>query len=161
LSKIDMAVNCVDDFEPVEQTQTHVLADSWFACRRLWKAAKKRGFAISGGIKANRKMRTHDAEGKPVYVSLSHYAASLKPEQFSECTWPSAAEQNMVFVHRVRTFVRKLGPCQVLVVRHSADASLKQTRYFVTSLLDADTPTLLGILAIRWKIETFFDDLKE
>ena len=161
LSKIDMAVNTVTDFEPAEQTRTHVLADSWFACRKLWRAAKKRGFAISGGLKANRKMRLAEAEGKSVYVSLSAYAASLTPEQFSECRWPSASEGKAVWVHRVRTFVRKLGPCQVLVVRSSLDATLKQTRYFVTSLLEADTETILAILAIRWKIETFFDDLKE
>src|SRR5579872_2288234 len=73
---------------------------------------------------------------------------------------------NPVFVHRVRTLVRKLGACQVLIVRvlivrPSADAGLKQTRYFVTSLLEADTETILSLLAIRWGIETFFDDLKE
>jgi hypothetical protein len=160
-SKIDLAVNCVTDFKPVEQTKTHVLADSWFACRKLWKACKKRGFALSGGLKANRKMRTQEAEGQPIYVSLAAYAASLTPEQFSECVWPSAAEGKPVFVHRVRTFVRKLGPCQVLVVRPTAEAGIKQTRYFVTSLLEADTETILSLLAIRWAIETFFDDLKE
>jgi hypothetical protein len=138
-----------------------VLADSWFACRRLWKACRARGFAIGGGIKANRKMRLQEVESKSVYVSLAEYAARLKPEQFTECLWPSAAGGNPVFVHRVRTFVRKLGACQVLVVRHSAEASLKQTRYFVTRLLEADTETILSNLAIRWGIETFFDDLKE
>lgn len=161
LSKIDLAVNTVTDFEPAEQTKTHVLADSWFACRKLWKACKKRGFALSGGLKANRKMRVEDAEGKWLYISLAEYAASLKPEQFPACIWPSAAGGNPVFVHRVRTLVRKLGACQVLVVRPRAEASLKQTRYFVTSVLEADTETLLGILAIRWGIETCFDDLKE
>jgi len=161
LSKIEMAVNTVIDFEPAEQTQTHVLADSWFACQKLWKACRKRGFAMSGGLKANRKMRIQDAEGKSVYVSLTAYAATLTPDQFTQGVWPSAAGRNLVFVHRVRTLVRKLGACQVLIVRHVADASLKQTRYFVTSLLEADTETVLSILAIRWRIETFFDDLKE
>ena len=160
-SKIEMAVNTVREFVAAEQTQTHVLADSWFACGKLWKTCRKRGFAISGGLKCNRNMRTLNAEGKVVYVRLSEYAAGLTPDQFTECIWPSAKGGETVFVHRVRTLVRKLGACQVLMVRPSADASLKQTRYFVSSLLEADTETLLGILAIRWKIETFFDDLKE
>jgi hypothetical protein len=160
-SKIDLAIDCVTDFEPVEQTQTHVLADSWFACQKLWRAAKKRGFAISGGLKCNRKLRLVDAAGNSFYGSLAEYAATLTPEQFSEYVWPSASGGNPVFVHRVRTFVRKLGACQVLIVRPSADATLKQTRYFVSSLLEADTQTILSILAIRWGIETFFDDLKE
>ncbi len=160
-SKIDMAVDCITDFQPIEQTQTHVLADSWFQCRNLWKACKKRGFAISGGLKCNRNLRCQDAQGKLFYCSLTEYAATLSPEQFTEYLWPSASGGNPVFVHRVRTLVRKLGACQVLVVRPSADASLKQTRYFVTSVLEADTETVLGLLAQRWSIETFFDDLKE
>jgi hypothetical protein len=144
LSKIEMAVNTVLDFVAVEQTKTHLLADSWFACSKLWKACRKRGFDVSGGLKCNRNMRTQDAEGKVTYVRLSEYAASLTPEQFTECVWPSAAGGETVFVHRVRTLVKKLGTCQVLIVRPSADASLKQTRYFVSSLLEADTETLLA-----------------
>lgn len=161
LSKIDMAVQCVTAFEPVELTRTHALADSWFICSELWRSCKKRGFEISGGLKCNRKLRCMDAQGNTVYRSLDEYASSLSPEQFTECVWPSASGGNRVFVHRVRTIVKKLGACQVLVVRHTADASVKQTRYSVTSLLDADTEMILNILAIRWKIETFFDDLKE
>ena len=161
LSKIDLAVQCIDEFKPVEQTETHVAADSWFQCQVLWKACRKRGFSISGGLKCNRKLRCKDEQGNTVYRSLDEYAVSLTPEEFTECVWPSASGGNRVFVHRVRTLVRKLGACQVLVVRPTADASMKQTRYFVTSLLEADTETILSILAIRWKIETFFDDLKE
>ena len=161
LSKIDMAVECVAEFEPAEQTQTHVLADSWFICRAVWRDCKRRGFDISGGIKCNRKLRIKDAQGKTMYCSLDDYAASLATDQFTECTWPSASGGTTMYVHRVRTLVKKLGACQILVVRHTADASVKQTRYFVTSLLDAETDTILNILAIRWKIETFFDDLKE
>ena len=71
VSKIDLAVGCISDFEPVEQTGTHVLADSWFQCRSLWKAGRKRGFAIRGGLKCNRNMRTQDAKGKSVYCSLN------------------------------------------------------------------------------------------
>jgi hypothetical protein len=161
VSKIDLAVHSITEFKPVERTKTHVLADSWFQCRSLWQACRKRGFAISGGLKCNRKMRCQDEEGKCVYGSLNEYAATLSPEQFTQCVWPSASGGTPVFVHRVRTLVRKLGACQVLVVRPTADASLKQTRYFVTSLLEADTETILRLLSIRWAIETFFDDLKE
>ena len=159
-SKIEMAVNTILAFVAAEQTHTHVLADSWFACSKLWSACRKRGFEISGGLKCNRTLRTKDAEGKVTYVRLSEYAASLTADDFTECVWPSAAGGNPVFVHRVRTLVRKLGACQVLIVRPSAEASLKQTRYFVSSLLEADTQTLLEVLSIRWKIETFFDDLQ-
>lgn len=38
-SKIDMAVNEIECFEPVRDTYTHVLIDSWYHCKRLRKAA--------------------------------------------------------------------------------------------------------------------------
>lgn len=38
-SKIQMAVQTVETFEPVAQTQTHVLVDSWYHCQALRKAA--------------------------------------------------------------------------------------------------------------------------
>jgi len=137
LSEIDLAVNTITDFQAAEQTITHVLADSWFVCSKLWKACKRRDFDISGGLKCSRCMRLPQ-EGKSVYVRLNQYAASLTAEQFTECVWPSVAGDSPVFMHWVRTFVRKVGACQAVIVRPSADASLKQTRYFVSSLLEAD-----------------------
>jgi hypothetical protein len=161
LSKIDLALACVQAFVELPHTKTHVLSDAWYQCQALWRVCRKRGFAISGGIKSNRRLRCTDAEGHRFWQTLSAYASTLKDEQFVEVIWPSAAGGKSLFVHRVRTRIKKLGACQVLVVRPSLDASLKQTRYFVSSLLEADTQTIVDILAVRWEIETFFDDLKE
>ena len=45
-SKIDMMETTIREFDPVPNTQTHVLVDSWFGCKRIWKAARDRGFAV-------------------------------------------------------------------------------------------------------------------
>lgn len=160
-SKIDLAVACVRDFAGLPDTKTHVLCDAWYQCRALWRVCRERQFAVSGGIKSNRKLRCTDAQGRRFWQTLSAYAQALTNEQFEEVVWPSAQGGKPLFVYRVRTRIKKLGACQVLVVRPSLDASPKQTRYFVTSLLEADTQTIIDILAVRWEIETFFDDLKE
>lgn len=44
----------------------------------------------------------------------------------------------------VRTWVRKLGPCQLLVVRERLDQPLAEVRYWVTSELEAAVATVVG-----------------
>lgn len=64
-------------------------------------------------------------------------------------------------MHRRRTLVRKFGACQVLCVKRQLEAPIEKTSFYVSTLLEADTQTLVDILAIRWHIETFFADVKE
>ena len=56
----------------------------------------------------------------------------------------------------MRTRIRRLGVCQLVCVRH------KQTiRFFVSSDLQAPLDALIASFALRWEIETFFEDLKD
>jgi hypothetical protein len=56
-SKIDMAVSQIEGFDSATDAHTHVLIDSWYYCKRVRKAAQKRGWDVSGGLKSNRVMR--------------------------------------------------------------------------------------------------------
>jgi hypothetical protein len=160
-SKVDLACDSITSFEPLEGEQVHVLVDAWYTCQRLWKAARTRGFDFSGGLKSNRKLRRPTSDGKKVWQSLSDYAAELTPEQFQSVIWPAQDGGRTVWVHCVRTLVHRLGACQVIIVREKCDVSLEQTRYFATTLLDTDAQTIVNVLAVRWDIETLFEDLKE
>jgi hypothetical protein len=79
-SKIDMAAKEIEHFEPVKNTHTHVLIDSWYNCKRILKAAQKRGWEVSGGLKTNRKMRLIVEDGKREWIKPSQYATRLAPE---------------------------------------------------------------------------------
>jgi hypothetical protein len=63
-SKIDMVVAEIEGFDPVTETHTHVLVDSWFHCKRIRKATQKRSWDLSGGLKSNRVMRLIHADGR-------------------------------------------------------------------------------------------------
>ncbi len=77
-------------------------------------------------------------------------------------TWPSQdAEPRQVWVHVVQTRVKKLYRCQVLLVKETLDAPVKQVRFFASSDLAADVPTLVGHLAARWAVEVLFANGKE
>lgn len=161
-SKVDLAEEVIRTFAPVPDTCTHVLMDSWYTCRRLWRAALGRHWAITGGLKANRKMRVAVPGQGRVYRSLTEYVAGLTAAAFTEVAWPHAdGRTRPVYGHLVKTFVKKLGACQVLIVRERLDQPLKEVRYWATSELQADLATVVGWVAQRWTIEQFIADVKE
>jgi hypothetical protein len=163
-SKIDLMDTLIHTFQPLPGTRTHVLLDSWYAAKRLWKTARGRGFHISTGLKCNRMLRIDDPATSQGWrwQSLADYAASLRDVDYQAVTWPSQeAEPRQVWVHVVQTRVKKLYRCQVILVKESLDAPVKQVRSFASSDLTADVPTLVGHLAARWAVEVLFADGKE
>ena len=163
-SKIDLMAARIRTFKPLPGTRTHVLLDSWYAAKRIWKVARERDFLITSGLKSNRALRVADPEapGGWRWQTLRDYAAGLTAADYQEVTWPSQGEEpRQVWVHVVQTRVRKLYRCQVLLVRESLDAPVEQVRYFASSDLQADVATLVGHLAARWAVEVLFADGKE
>jgi hypothetical protein len=53
-SKIELMETLIRDFEPVDGTKTHILLDSWYCAKCLWRAARERDFLITSGLKSNR-----------------------------------------------------------------------------------------------------------
>jgi SRSO17 transposase len=160
-SKVDMMEATIRDFQPVANTLTHVLVDSWYTCKRIWRAARDRGFLMTSGLKSNRALWVLDAHEQGHWMRLDEYAACLKPDQYHKLTWPSQEDPRTVYVHVVRTRVRKLYTCQVIITRFALDCPLKAVRYWASSDLDAEATTLLDHIAARWDIEVLFSDTKD
>jgi SRSO17 transposase len=161
-SKIHLMEDIIRRFEPVAQTSTHVLMDSWYTCKRIWRAARERDFLITSGLKSNRSLRIDD-ETAPSgwrWQHLSEYAASLPAHAWQKVTWPNG-EHKTVFVHVISTRVRKLYRCQVVIIRPSLSCPPKAIRYWASSDLDADLMGLVKHIATRWEIEVFFEDTKD
>jgi len=161
LSKIELAVQEIEQFEPVEGSHTHLLMDSWFHCKKVRRAAQKRGWDVSGGLKSNRVMRQINPDGSRAWLKLAEYAASLKAADWQEAVWPAQAGDRPVYVHTVQTWVRKLGPTLLLITCHDPDHPAKSIRYWGSTLLETDTQTVIRTLAIRWSIEVLFEDNKD
>jgi len=156
-SKVAMAIQQIRAFEPAADTQTHVLIDSWYHCKAVRKAAQKRDWAVSGGLKSNRVMRRINTEGQHEWLKLSEYASQLKPEDWSEVTWPSEQGGQTMYAHLIRTWVRKLGPTLLLITCHDRNAPLKSVRYWGSTELNLTAQALIDTLAIRWEVEVFFE----
>jgi len=160
-SKIDQMEALMRGFEPVEGTVTHVLLDSWYCAKRLWRAARERGFLITTGLKSNRWLRVTDetAPGGWRWQKLSDYVAGLSEQDYVALKWPRGGK--VVYVHVLPTSVRKLYRCQVVITRQELSAPLAQARFWASSDLEANAQTLLAHISARWEIEVLFGDGKE
>ena len=160
-SKVDLLAETIRTFMPPPGTHTHLLVDSWYTCHRIWRAARKRGWDLSGGLKSNRHLRLKTAQGQRVWQRLSNYAASFTPADFQPVIWPNQQGGQLVYGHLRRTRIKKLGACQVLIVKPTADAPVSQIRYWATSRLQDTLEQVVMAVAQRWSIEVLFADLKE
>ncbi len=160
-SKIQLMETTIRTFEPVPGTLTHVLLDSWYSAKCLWRAAREREFLITTGIKSNRWLAVADPSAPKgwKWQCLPEYTAQLSASDYVELTWPKG--EKTVYVHVVTTRVRSLYRCQVVIVRQSLDAPVSQARYWASSDVQASPQTLLLHIAARWDIEVLFGDSKE
>jgi DDE superfamily endonuclease len=160
-SKIELMETTIRTFEPIAGTVTHVLLDSWYSAKRLWRAAREREFLITTGIKCNRWLAVADPTAPQgwKWQRLSEYTAQLSASDYVELTWPKG--KKMVYVHVITTRVRSLYRCQVVIVRQSLDDPVSQARYWASSDVEASPQTLLLHIAARWDIEVLFGDSKE
>lgn len=133
--KVDLAAQTVEVFEPLPNTHTHVLVDSWYLKKRLWKAVRQRYWDLTAGLKNNRTIRLEDSQGIVTWPTVSEYAASLTGEDFQAALWPNQEGGKMIYAHLLRTRVKKLGAYQVLIIRQKQNDPNSSTRFFATTLL--------------------------
>jgi hypothetical protein len=160
-SKVDMALDVVETFSPLAATSTHVLIDTWYVSKRMWKAVKRRNWDLTGGLKCNRKLRIVNAEGELEWIRVDDFADELPADQFQAVEWPSQEGERTVYAHLLRARVKKLGACQVLIVKPTADASADKARFFITTRLKDTLEQVVHAAAFRWTVETLFADFKE
>lgn len=160
-SKTDLMLDLIRTFVPIQGTCTHVLLDTWYSAKRIWKVARERGFLITTGLKKNRALRITDPS-TPCgwrWERLETYAQRLSPADYQRVLWPSQTGQaHLVYAHVVSTRVRTLYRCQVILVRETLEA---EPRFWASSDLEADTTGLIMHLATRWAIEVLFSDGKD
>jgi hypothetical protein len=160
-SKVDLAEKVIQEFEPLPDTHTHVLIDSWYVNKRIWKAVKARQWDLTGGLKKNHKLRTTDVEGQLIWMAVADYAAELPEEAFQPVLWPNQDGGQTVYAFLIRTRVKKLGVCQVLIVKTSLDDPGENARFYITTRCSDSLEQVVQAMARRWTVETLFADFKE
>jgi hypothetical protein len=138
-----------------------LLLESWSCATYLWHAAGERDVLISAGLTSTRWWRV-PGESVPEgwrWHQRSDDAAGLRKQASSHMPWSHGGKP--VSVHVVRSRVRTLDGCQLVMVRRSLDAPRSQARFVASSDLEANTEVLLTPLSARWDIEGLFGDGQE
>jgi len=161
-SKIAIMIEIIKQFEPPQETVTHVLLDSWYSAKAIWKTARDRGFLITTALRSNRSVRIPDADSPQgwCWQKLPAYVESLPDTAFVRYAWPRNSE-HPVWVHTVNSAVKSLYRCQLVIIRQHLDDPVSAVRFWASSDLQADVEQLLKHIASRWDIEVFFEDVKE
>jgi len=160
-SKVDLAEQVILEFEPLPDTHTRILVDSWYVNQRIWKRVKDRHWHLTGGLKKNHKLRVTLSDDQKVWKQVDEYAATLSKEDFQSVVWPNQKGGQTVYGHLVRTRVKKLGACQVLIVKTASDDPAEKARFYITSCLADTLEQVVHAMALRWTVETLFADFKE
>ncbi|MBE7550742.1 MAG: hypothetical protein HS126_06660 [Anaerolineales bacterium] len=84
---------------------------------------------LGRALKSNRKLRQIDADGNRTWLTLADYAAQLKFDDWQEAVWPSQEGDRPLYVHALKTWIRKLGPTLLLITCHDRDNPGKSIRY--------------------------------
>jgi hypothetical protein len=97
MSKIDIIIQQIQNFTPPSGTITHILLDSWYSAKKIWKAARDRGFQITTGLRCNRSLRI-PCENDPKewrWQKLSDYVTSLPKSSYQRCSKPRNHEKKV------------------------------------------------------------------
>jgi len=114
-SKIDIMIQYIQNFTPLPGTMTHVLLDSWYSAKKIWKVARDRGFQITTGLKCNRSLRIscpNAADGRE-WQQLTNYVTSLLKNAYQQFSWPRNPEHK-VWVHVIDTRIKSLYRCKLI-----------------------------------------------
>ena len=143
-SKPDIARAIIEQYQPLPDTQTIVLTDSWYADQKLLKLCRQRDFHYIGAVKANRKLKVGQhqqqvQQWRDVLPKSAFERVKLKDERYK--VW--SANGQLSCGQTVKVLVnRRIG--------------VKKWRYLVCTDTRLDAQTILATYFVRWEVENFY-----
>jgi len=155
-SKLDLAIQLIDDAVASHIPFSCVAADSWYFCEKIIKhlASISKNWVFAS--KSNRKICV-----KNIWMSLREFAKTLKKEDFKQVNITKANGKVLsVWAFSKTVNMSKVG--RVKVVISFLDEPFKGNPFFlVTNRKEWKIVKILSTYAQRWPIETFYRDAKQ
>jgi hypothetical protein len=154
-SKIQMAIELIKSL-PSPINEGYVLCDSWYSCKKVFKASEKAGFNYVGGLRTNRVI--YPSNHKRLGIKLNEFGKTLTKE-----------DVNLVKVGSsefyVYSYIGKLNDLKeaLIVLSWPKEALFKDgcLRAFISPNSKMSTLELLNHYKHRWPIEIFFRETKK
>ena len=159
-SKVDLAEKVIREFEPLADTCTHVLIDSWYVNKRIWKAVKGRKWHLTGGLKKNHKLRITNTQGEKVWLRVDEYATTLPQEAFQPWSAQSGWRADRLCSSSPHQS-EETGRVPGVDRQNITGGSWGRGSLYVTTRLTDRLEQVVHAMALRWTVETLFADFKE
>jgi hypothetical protein len=146
-TKIMLAVEQIEAFTPPAGAMTIVAFDSWYFCRQVVEAARKRGWDWVTQAEANRVIHL-----KGVKMNVTELAESLPEERFRKVTVGGEAFSLSGF----KAWMSKVGEVRLVVSREEDGF-----HFYVTNRLEWTDRRVVEAYRVRQSIEVFYRDVKQ
>ena len=129
----------------------YVTFDTWYASKALLTLLKKHGYSYVCMIKNNRKVLYNNRFNFNVRtICLLH-----SKKQFRY--YPGTG----FYIKAVTVILPGAGKVKLAIVKNGYNASIENTRFIITDMLDTPAQSIVKKYLCRWDIETFFRDIKQ
>jgi len=153
-SKIDLAVELVQDFEIGDQTSVYVLFDSWYASKKLVDACNAKGFHVIGAFKTNRILYPAG-----IRISVTEFASQyIQPSDLRSVT----VEDRRYRIYEYEGQLSDIENVKALLCWEGEFSPQKTPFCILCTDGGLDVVTILRYYTERWNIETgyrYFKDL--
>lgn len=145
-SKVTIAAGIIDRARGSFRQQVTVLIDSWYACAPILNKIIEAQWKFVAAIKQNRKVLVDGHVSR-----VSHLAKG--PRHY--ITIRLSAKRTLRVAKRT-VILPKVGTVVLLICKHG-----RETRFFISNLLELSTRNLVNLYRRRFEIEFFHKDIKQ
>jgi len=146
LSKIELAIQLVDDYIPPVGTRICILADVWYASKCLIAKAREKNYDYVLPIKSNRK----------VFFKGRNYTPSRLARR--RVHWRKVSIKKRTFsIYHSYVYLSGIGSVKLVFSKLKG----KGIKYLTSNRTDWTRKRILYAYLLRWRIETFYEDAKK
>lgn len=149
VSKPELAQAIIRTFEPLPDTTTYVLTDSWYPSQDILDECRKRGFHLISAVKSNRKFK---AAGHNLQVK--QWTQTLPQKAFDFVTVNATGYQVWSATGRLSS-----GHWVKLVMNRAIGQ--ERWRYLVSTDLTLTPQMIISHYLVRWEVENFYRVAKQ
>jgi len=155
-SKLDLAIELIDQAVETHIPFTRVAGDSWYFCDKIIKHLEHLHKDWIFASKSNRAINLNNR-----WIQLKDFVKELKPEDFKQVTITKTnGKQLTVFAYSKTVYMKKVGRVKV-IVSYLKEPFKGNPFFLVTNRKDWTIGTILSSYAQRWPVETFYRDAKQ
>jgi SRSO17 transposase len=151
ISKPDIAYQMIETYQPLPDTQTVVMTDSWYVSKDILAVCKRRGFQFIGAVKSNRnvKIGSHNRQVKQWREILPHSRLErVKVKNTYYKGWINSHDGMLSCGQTVKVLInRRIG--------------VKKWHYLISTDLTLSAQSILVSYFIRWEVENFYRTAKQ